>query len=244
MFGDIYRRIPSLSAFACLLTLCFVSPCAAQGWEWPEEMRLGGFSITNIRGTVNSDGSGEAEGIVSIPGIPGQKTRLRRSSDGDISAEVLMSARISGAELLGTYLLDAGGLRTRKAEIRLVPHSVSEVTASVDTSGRFSGTGKARLGRLLVPVKFSISRDSFVLEGAAEVRAQQDTPLAKYTLSGTLKLTTRPPQMLLSVSGSVERIGKLSNQSARLQVSNVPVDASQGTCSISMEGVVVTFDLF
>lgn len=229
---------------ACLLLLCALSSCLAQTWEWPEEMRLGGFSVANIQGIVNSDGSGEAQGVVYIPGIPAQKAVLRRSSNGDISAEVSMNARISGAELAGNYILDAGGLRSRRAEIHLVPHSVSDVSAAVDTGGRFSGTGRAKLGRLSVPVKFAISKDFFTLEGSTEVRSQQDTPLAKYTLSGMLKLTTRPPQILLTVSGTVERLGKLSNQSAKMQVSNVQVDASQGTCSISMEGVAIAFDLF
>ncbi len=245
MFDDRILGCDYLRALlACLLALCAFSPCLAQAWEWPEEMRLGGFSVANIQGIVNSDGSGEAQGVVYIPGIPGQKAVLRRSSNGEISAEVSMNARISGAELVGTYILDAGGLRNRRAEIRLVPHSVSDVSATVDTGGRFSGNGRAKLGQLSVPVKFAISKDSFTLEGNAEVRSQQDTPLAKYTLSGILKLTTRPPQILLTVSGTVERLGKLSNQSAKMQISNVQVDASQGTCSISMEGVTVTFDLF
>lgn len=244
------RRVAFRSAvvssvfLAWLLFLSGTSPSAAQGWQWPAEMRLGGFYITGIQGSVNRDGSGSATGAVQIPGIAAQKALLTRSTNGEISAEVSLVAKVYGAELVGLFLLNDDGLRSRKAELRLVPYPVVDCAVSIDPAGRFIGNGKIRLRQLAIPAKFSISRDSFVLEGSGEVGSQVDTPLAKYTLSGTLNVASKRPQITATVSGFVERVGKLSSQSAKVRVSDVVVDVLQGTCSITVEGVAVTFRLF
>jgi len=240
-----FRSAVVLGVFlAWLLLLSGTLPSAAQGWQWPAEMRLGGFYITGIQGNVNRDGSGSATGTAQIPGIAGQKALLTRSANGEISAEVSLGAKISGVELVGLFLLDDDGLRSRKAELRLIPYPIVDCAVSVDPNGRFVGTGKLRLRQLAVPVKFSISRDSFTLEGSGEVGSQVDTPLAKYTLSGTLDVASKRPQITATVSGIVERVGKLSSQSAKVRVSDVQVDVLQGTCTITVEGVAVTFRLF
>ncbi|MGQ9454530.1 MAG: hypothetical protein ACUVT8_12705 [Armatimonadota bacterium] len=231
-------------AVAVLLMVFARIPLSAEGWEWPAEMQLGGFRINDISGAVRPDGSGEATGIVVIPRIPGQRAVLKRLANGEILAEVAMNARISGAQLVGSYVLDMRGLRSRRAEIKLIPHSVVDVDATVDPGGRFVGTGRVKLNQLLIPVKFSIFGDSFVLAGSTKVQSQLDTPLAKYTFSGELKLSTQVPQVLLTASGVVRRIGKLSDQSATVTVSDVGVDAVQGTCVVTIEGVAVAFRLF
>lgn len=231
-------------ALVVLLTMSAKIPGLAEGWEWPAEMQLGGFKITGISGTVRPDGSGEATGVVLIPRIPGQKAALKRLANGEILAEVAMNARVSGAELVGSYVLDARGMRSRRAEIKLIPHSVVDVDATVDPGGRFFGSGRVKLNQLILPVKFSIAGDSLVLGGSTEIQSQSDTPLAKYTFSGELRLSAQGSQILLTASGVVRRVGKLSNQSATITVSNVGVDAVQGTCVITIEGVAVTFRLF
>jgi hypothetical protein len=97
-----FRSAVVLGVFlAWLLLLSGTLPSAAQGWQWPAEMRLGGFYITGIQGNVNRDGSGSATGTAQIPGIAGQKALLTRSANGEISAEVSLGAKISGVELVG-----------------------------------------------------------------------------------------------------------------------------------------------
>ena len=229
---------------AAVIALAAGSACLAQGWNWPAEMSLGGFSVTGIRGNVDPDGSGSATGAVQIPGVPGQKVALTRSARGDISGQVSMSARISGAEIQGTFALDAGGLRSRSAAIKLVPRSVTDAATAVSTGGQFAGTGRVALGSLSMSVRFAISRESFSLGGTSSVQARADTPLATYTFSGQMKLDGGNAKMWLTASGTVERVGKLSNQVSRTRVSDVQVNVTEGTGTVSVEGVAVTFVFF
>jgi len=221
-----------------------VNACLGQNWSWPSEMSLGGFSVTGISGSVNADGSGTAVGQVQIPGVLAQKVTLSRSARGDISGSVSMAARISGAEIQGPFVLDAGGLKSRAAVIKLVPRSVTEAVTTVDTGGRFSGTGRVQLGSLSVPVKFAISRESLNLTGSCSVEARADTPLAAYTFTGDMKLAGVAGSMRLTADGSVRRTGKVSNQVSTTSVSDVEVNISDGTGTVSVEGVAVTFTFF
>jgi len=217
---------------------------SADTWEWPAEMSLGGFSVTGIRGSVNPDGSGGATGSTQIPGVLGQKVVLTRTARGDISGNVAVAARISGAEIQGAFALDAGGLKCRSAMIKLIPRSVIEAATTVSTGGQFAGTGRVVLGNVSVPVKFAISRESFSLGGSTSVQTQADTPLATYTFSGEMKLDAGGARIWLAAKGSVQRTGKLSNQVSTTRVSDVQVNVMEGTGIVSVEGVSVTLAFF
>jgi hypothetical protein len=173
-----------------------------------------------------------------------QKVALSRSVKGEIAGNVSMGARISGAEIQGAFALDAGGLKCRNATIKLVPRSVVECSATVSTGGQFSGTGRGALGNVSVPVKFALSRESFSLTGSASVQAQADTPLATYTFSGELRLDAAGPRMSVTAKGTVQRVGKLSNQVSTTRVSDVQVNATDGSGTVSVEGVQVAFSYF
>ncbi|MGC8862281.1 MAG: hypothetical protein ACP5R5_05820 [Armatimonadota bacterium] len=224
--------------------VCLVCSCLAQGWEWPSEMNLGGFSVTGISGTVNPDGSGTAVGQVQIPGVVPPKVTLTRSARGDISGGVSMAARMSGAEIQGPFTLDAGGLNSRAAVIKLVPRSVVDATATVSTGGQFSGTGRMPLGQLNMPVKFAVSRESLSVTGSCSVQARSDTPLATYTFTGEMKLASAASGLRLTAAGSVRRTGKLSDQVSTTQVTDVDVSIATGTGTVTVEGVAVTFSFF
>jgi hypothetical protein len=229
---------------AAVVAVALAPASVAQTWDWPAEMSLGGFSVTGIHGNVNPDGSGSATGSVQIPGVPGQKVALTRSARGDIFGNVSMAARVSGAEIQGAFALDAGGLRSRGAVIKLVPRSVIEAVIAVSTGGQFTGTGRVALGNISMPVKYAISRESFSLDGSTTVCAQADTPLATYTFSGDMKLDAGGARIWLTAKGSVQRTGKLSNQVSTTRVSDVQVNVMEGTGTVSVEGVAVTFIFF
>ncbi|MCX8053480.1 MAG: hypothetical protein N3B12_06700, partial [Armatimonadetes bacterium] len=140
--------------------------------------------------------------------------------------------------------LDDAGLKSNSAVIKLVPKSVIEAVTTVSVSGVFSGTGIVPLGDLRTLVKFAISKESFTLSGSSTVQARTDTPLATYTFSGELKLEASNAKMWLTAAGSIQRTGKLTNQVSNTQISDVPVNISDGTATVNVEGVPVTFVLF
>ena len=216
----------------------------ADTWEWPAEMSLGGFSVTGIRGSVSPDGSGAATGSVQIPGVVAQKATLSRSAKGDIAGGVSMAARVSGAEIQGAFTLDADGLKSRAATIKLVPRSVIDAAVAVSAGGQFSGIGRVALGNVSMPVKFAIARDSFSLTGTTPSEAEADTPLATYKFSGEIKLDATGVRIWITAKGTVQRIGKLSGQVSTTRVSDVQVNVVEGTGTVSVEGVAVTFIFF
>ena len=216
----------------------------ADSWEWPVEMSLGGFTVTSIRGTVNEDGSGAAAGLVQIPGVTNQKVALNRSAKGDIAGVVAMSARMYGAEMQGSFALDADGLRCRVATFKTWPKPVIEAAVTVSTGGQFTGTGRVPLSSVSVPVKFTSAANTFGLDGTASIQTQADTPLATYTFSGELKLQGASGRLSMMAKGTVQRSGKLSNQVSASRVSDVQVNPVDGTAAVSVEGVSVTFNFF
>ncbi len=219
-------------------------PAVADTWAWPDQMILGGFTVSAIRGTVNPDGTGSATGSVELPGTLGQKVTLTRSTRGDVSGNVAVSLRMSGSETQGAFLLDAHGLEGKGVTVRLTPRSIVEAQGVISTSGLFAGSGRLALGNVGVPVKFSISRDSLQVYGLTNVQAQADTPLATYAFTGDLEVSAPNGRLSIVAAGVVRRSGKLSNQVSTANVSDVQVNPNDGTGVATIDGVNVTLAFF
>ncbi len=213
----------------------------AQGREWPSEMNLGGFSIRDIRGSTNGDGSGTATGVVRVPGANDPRISLTRSARGDVTGSLNIGFRPFGYDIQGSFTLDGSGMRGR-GTIRTPIRPVSDASFTVDPGGQFSGTGRMDLGGTTIQVRFSITPGSLSMTGSAPARAQADTPLATYSFSGELRLDCSAQRPSLTAKGTVQRTGKLSNQVSVTSVSNVEVNPSDGVGKANIDGVTVAFD--
>ena len=217
-WGKQMLRYISIAILAMLLTVFVgVSDSYAQSWQWPTEMSIAGYGVTGIRGSVGSDGSGSASGMLQISGVGSQKISLNRSSRGDISGKATLSGRASGMEVQGNLALNGSGLQ---------------------------GNGKSSLGNLSIPSKFSGSGGSFNVNGSVSVQRQEDTDLAIYRFDGTMNLQCSQGRITLVANGQVQRTGKLANQVTNYSVSNISVNPSNGTGTVSVGGVKVVFKFF
>lgn len=233
-------------SLAILLTV-MISACAgatsalADNWQWPSQMNIAGFSITGISGSTRADGSGSASGTLQIPGAGGQMVELTRSSRGDVTGTASLNARMSGAEIQGSFSLSNSGLRGQGVVIRSSPKPITDATVTITSSGQASGSGRLALSRNTVGINFSISSGSFNVSGSSSVRDSTSTALATYDFSGNLSIQGNSGRVSGTVRGSVQRTGKLADQPSSYQVSDVPVDVGSGRCTVNIGGVSVTF---
>lgn len=224
-------------ALAGLLLICVGTSAGAQ--EWPAELSIGGFSITNIK----SSGSDAASGTIRIPGIGEKPINLTRNGARDVSGSLSLNARLSGTEMQGDFRLDGSGLKG-KGSIRCTPKTISDASIVVSSDGRATGSGNVGFGRMSVATRFDVSTSSFGLNGSAPVRSHVDTPLAEYEFTGTLELGGSDGRMTLVANGSVRRTGKVSGGESRENVSGVSVDSNDGQARVNVGGVTVTFSFF
>jgi hypothetical protein len=216
-----------------------VAGCWAADWQWPAQMTVGGFQIGNIRGSANADGSGSATGTLQIPGLGNANVSLTRSTRGDISGAASLDTR----SVRGSFTLSSGGLRGH-GSVDCPPKTIDSSAIGISPRGEASGSGRISLGRLSAMVDFSVSGFSCTVNGAAPVRAQADTAVATYKFDGRLGIQGGGGRMATSVSGRVERTGKLANQVTTFNIPNTSVDISNGQCAVNVGGVSVTFTLF
>jgi hypothetical protein len=233
-----------LLVFALAAVAAGSGVAVADTWAWPSEMSLGGFTVSGIRGSVNPDGSGNATGNLELPGMLGQRATLSRNGGGVVEGSVAVSLRMSVCEIQGNFSLDAQGMRGRGATIKLTPRSIVEAQGTFTASGQFAGNGRLALGNVGVPVRFTVSRDSVDVSGSTSVQTQADTPLAGYAFSGDAKVTAPGGRLAVVASGSVRRSGKLSNAVSTTSVSNIQVNPNDGSGSVTIDGVNVTFYFF
>jgi hypothetical protein len=225
-----------------LTSLAVVCTADEQGWQWPEQLTIAGFNITDIKGTVRPDGSGSATGALSLGNLGSQKVSLNRSSNEAITGSVSLSADSAGANIQGRLVLDEGGLEG-KGTIGSSPKQIADASMRVTSGGAVSGNGRVALGGLSIPVDFNIG-GSFGVSGSTNVSKQVDTPLALYAFSGSLDLQGDSGKILVFANGQVQRTGKVANQVSTESVSNVVVNPSDGQAVINVGGVNVTFKFF
>ena len=228
----------SAAAIACLIILTATGAWAAD-WQWPSQMSLGGFTITDIRGTAKADGSGRATGTLQAANLGTTSVNLTRSARGDVSG----SASIDARGVRGSFTLTSGGLRGQGI-VDCAPRSIVNASINISPRGEVSGGGRMGLGRLNASVDFSLSGSSCSFRGSTPVRAQVDTPIATYKLDGSLALQGGGGRMSATASGRVERTSKLANQVTSFAIPNTSVDVSNGQCTVNVGGVSITFSLF
>lgn len=228
----------TLMAFGCGLA----GSAMAEAREWPGEMNLGGFAVSGIRGSSNADGSGSASGTLMLPVANNPRISLNRTSRGDVSGNLSLTARTAGYEIQGSFSLDNSGLRGR-GTVRTPAKPIADATFAVEPGGQFSGTGRMDLGAAGMPVRFSIGPGRASVNGSGQVQSQADTPLATYVFAGTLQVDGGGGNISLSAKGNIRRTGKLTNQVTTSQAS-MPVDPNTGVGRANVDGVNVAFEFF
>jgi hypothetical protein len=213
-------------------------------WEWPTQMTIGGFSVANIRGSVNPDGSGNATGTLQMPG-GAPRISLSRSASGQITGSLSLSARVYGVEVQGAFTLSDSGLLGRGV-VLTSPRPIVDASISVGSGGAVNGSGHIQFGSLTLGAQFNFSGGSCSIKGSAPVAPQpQDTPLAVYKFDGQIALQCAGGAKLgVVANGTVQRTGKLSSQVSNFTVSNLQVNPSDGKGTCSVGGVSVTFKFF
>lgn len=229
----------TMRTIALIIGLMTLTAAGCWAADWPAQMTLGGFQISNIRGTANADGSGTATGTLQIPGLGNANVSLTRSVRGDVNG----TASVDSRAVRGSFALSSGGLRGR-GSVECPPKTIDSSAISISPRGEATGSGRLSLGRLSASVDFSVSGNSCSLNGAAPVRAQADTAVASYKFDGRLAIQGGGGRISATVSGRVERTGKLAKQVTTFNIPNTSVDVSNGQCAINVGGVSVTFTLF
>lgn len=224
-----------------LSVLC--GAAAADGWTWPEQMNVAGFSVAQIHGSTNADGSGTATGALQLRGAAAIAVNLARTPAGAVSGTSTVGLRLAGAEIQGIGTLNSAGFRVAGVVLGSVK-PIADAVVSVDADGRFQGSGRVWLNALSLPVTLSISSAGFTVRGTAPVEVSCDTQLALYRFRGALDLDGGARRLVLTASGTVERTGKLADQVTTHKVSGVPVNVTDGTGPADIAGVVVPFDFF
>jgi hypothetical protein len=225
------------------LTVVLVILIASGAWgadfEWPSQMSVGGFQITDIRGTVRPDGSGSATGTLQVQNLGNASVRLARSARGDISGATSIDTR----GVRGGFTLSSSGLRGQ-GTVDCAPKSIVNASISISPRGEVSGSGRLELGRLSPSVDFNMAGSSCSFRGSTPARAQVDTAIASYKFDGTLSVQGGGGRATGTVSGRVERTSKVANQVTSFAIPNTSVDVSRGQCTVNVGGVSVTFSLF
>ncbi|MGI6296645.1 MAG: hypothetical protein ACOX3G_11215 [Armatimonadota bacterium] len=221
-----------------MLLMVSVSAQAAD-WQWPEQMTIGGFRITDISGSISSDGSGSAAGALQIPSLGSSRINLSRTARGEISGAVSLSTR----SVSGSFKLTDRGLQGH-GTVECSPRSIDSSSVEITPKGEAKGNGRVSLGRLSVGVDFNVTASSCSVDGSAPIKIQADTAVATYKFDGKLELAGGGGRMLGSVSGRVERTGKLTDQTTSFNIPKTSVDMSNGQCVVNVGGVSVTFNLF
>lgn len=235
-------RIDRRAVIFLLLSLIVVSGQVTAA-QWPASASVGGFTVSGISGTVNSDGSGSGTGNVNLPGIGSKPINLTLSSSGDITGTASFSASLSGADISGSFRLDSSGFNGRGA-VKCSPRSIEDASISLSPEGRATGSGSVGFGSVNMQARFDISGSSFGLSGSAPVKGRVDTTLAHYEFTGDMNLSGSGGQMVLTAKGTVHRTGKLSSQVTEESVSNISVNPGNGQASVTTGGVAVAFSFF
>lgn len=233
-----------LNIFIIALIVVSAVQCAdADSWQWPAQMNVGGFNVSNISGSAGADGSGSARGTLEIPGAGGQSVSLNRTSGGNVTGNVSLNARVSGAQISGNLSLSGRGLEGR-GTVDISQRTISDASIAVSSGGQFSGSGKISLGRVSLNATYNISGSSNNVSGSGSVQSQADTTLAVYQFNGNLDLQMNNGRQTITASGQVQRTGKLANQASSYSVSDISVNTSDGRGVASVGGVSVAFKFF
>lgn len=238
-------RLLQINTNAVVILISILLMISGQIWaaEWPDSTNISGFTVSGIKGTANSDGSGSGTGNVNLPGIGSKPINLTRSSSGEITGTTSFSVSLSGADISGSFRLDNSGF-IGKGTVKCSPKHIEDASISISTEGGATGSGNVSFGAVKMPARFDISGGSFGLSGTVPVKVSADNTLANYEFSGKMELSGSGGQMALTANGTVRRTGKLSSQVTEESVSNISINPSSGQSSVTVGGVAVSFSFF
>lgn len=225
------------TAVIAALVMIMAAGAYAADWQWPAQMSLGGFQITEIRGSVGANGSGTASGTVQVPNLGNGKANLTRSARGDITGSATLDTR----NLRGSFSFTSSGLRGRGTAM-CFSRQIDSPDISIDSRGEARGNGRIDVGRSVVQVEFALSASGCRVNGEMPLTLKVDTAVATYKFDGRLRIRSGAG-LTAVVSGKVERTGKLSDQVTSYSIPETTVDLSRGQCTVNVGGVSVTFSL-
>ena len=195
-----------------------VCEARASNWQWPSQMSIAKFKITRIAGSVKSDGSGSATGMLRIPGAKDQKISLTRSARGKVTGAASLNLKVRQTQLKGKFKLTTAGLKG-KGTLKTAKKAISYATITAKSDGLFTGTR------------------------STTVKDQRGTALATYKFEGKLNFKGKLTKIKITANGTVSRSGKLANKTTTYRVSKASVNPSNGRCVVNIGGVRVKFKL-
>lgn len=235
------HRVKIIYIAAVLMVVAFAVPAFA---EWPTTLEVGGFTVTDIRGKTEADGSGRATGRLSLPGGGNCSVDLARSASGIVTGSTRASFTINSIRIEGSFMLDRRGMQGT-GTVLTRGKSISDANLSVDPKTGVSGEGIVRLGsNLSVDVSFVVSTRAVTVKGSAGCRASVDTPLANYTFKGSVSLSSSGATLAAVASGSVERNGKIGGVVSTFGPLSFDVNISSGEGRLNVGGSAITIDLW
>ncbi|MBI2844538.1 MAG: hypothetical protein HYX78_14175 [Armatimonadetes bacterium] len=216
-------------------------PAAA---EWPESIEVGGFAISQIKGSTNPDGSGRATGKIAIPDAGTPTIDLVKSGSGVVTGSMRSRLAIRDVRIDGSFMLDRSGLQGT-GTVHTQGRPVQDANLVIDAKSGVKGKGRVRLGqKLVVPVEFVVSRREISLSGSAPCEVSIDTPLAIYKFKGDVVLSVAGIALRTKAAGIVERRGKIGGMVSTFGPLSFEVDPSSGKGNLNVGGATISVDLW
>jgi len=244
------RRLTVSVANAVAILLIALPLCAAT--DWPKEARIGpepGFHVVDIKPMSEKAAAGR---ITDVPKF--QPFGINLIRDGDkISGSGKGTIQGLGLKMEAEFKIGAGGLEAEKGTItgmsRKTGKPISDAAFTISPRGLLKGSGKIKVGSLSIPCRFTIDEKTAKMEGSLAMDpVKKETALATYTFKGSLAPRFIDPDsergIAIHASGSVERLGKLTNITDSYGPFDEPVNTGNGEVKMSVAGVEVVFDLW
>lgn len=229
-----------------LISLILTGICAlAASADWPSTVDVGGFSVTDIKGATNADGSGTATGRVQMPGGGSCSIDLKQTASGLITGSGRGSFTIGGVRIDGnSIILDRRGMQATGV-IHTRGKAISDADFGVDPRSGVSGNGRVHLGSgFSISCSFEVRDGGVSASGSAARQASADTPLAVYAFSGTVELSGSGADLKALAKGSVERQGKIGGSVNKFGPLSGDVDIASGEAKLNVGGANVSINLW
>jgi hypothetical protein len=232
--------VVKLAMIAGVVAAALAAPVFA---DWPATLEIGGFTVSDVRGTTNPDGSGRATGRLSLPGRGSCRVDLACTASGVVTGSTRSSFLLGGVRIDGSFLLDRRGMQgTGAVQTRGRPISDANLTVN---PRNVMGRGRVRLSSdLSIVVTFEVSQQGVSVRGSAPRQASVDTPLAVYTLRGVVNISASGASLKATAEGNVERQGKIGGMVSTFGPLSFDVDPASGEARLSVGGANITFDLW
>lgn len=226
---------------AVIMSAVSIAPVVA---DWPSSLEVGGFKVSDIRGTMDDNGSGRATGKLALPGGGSTQVDLACTSAEVITASCRSGFTIANVRIDGTFLLDRRGMQGT-GTINTKGKPISDANITVDPKRGVTGRGKVHLGSgFSVPVNFEISTSGVSVKGSAPRQASVDTPLALYTFKGNVTVSSSGTALKTTATGSIERTGKIGGMVSTFGPITFEVNPQTGDAQVNIGGANITIELW